>query len=324
MQGGTVPHLLGRAARFLRLRVGAGRATFGCGNMSLEAAKRAAGYQAVEDHVRSGMVVGLGTGSTAYFAVERVGQKIKDGQLTDIVCIPTSERTREQAAAWGIPLCTLSSASAPVDVAIDGADAVDPDLCLIKGGGGALLREKMVEVAANKFICIVDETKLCAGLGPSFPLPVEITPFCHEHTVRQLAALPELAGCTARLRTGDCSNNKPDGHEPAVTDNGNYIVDLHFSTSIPNVCECVRACVLGARLVCVWCVRAYLHAWCVSACLVRACVRACGMSVRLKTREASRTAVTTCTCTRYQRPHVRSKIPWELVRTHASSLVLSS
>ena len=75
-------------------------------------------------------------------------------------------------------------------MAIDGADAVDPDLCLIKGGGGTLLREKMVEVCAKKFICIVDETKLCAGLGPSFPLPVEITPFCHEHTVRQVAARP--------------------------------------------------------------------------------------------------------------------------------------
>ena len=134
------------------------------------------------------MVVGLGTGSTAYFAVERVGQKLKSGELANIVCIPTHERTREQAVGWGIPLCTLNENSS-LDVAIDGADAVDPDLCLIKGGGGTLLREKMVEVCAKKFICIVDETKLCAGLGPSFPLPVEITPFCHENTVRQVAAL---------------------------------------------------------------------------------------------------------------------------------------
>ena len=241
--GNTVLRVL-RGAGFPRPRPRVRAASAG-GSMSLEAAKRAAGFHAVDRHVRSGMVVGLGTGSTAYFAVERVGQKLRDGQLTDIVCIPTSERTREQAAAWGIPLCTLSSASAPVDVAIDGADAVDPDLCLIKGGGGALLREKMVAVAANKFICIVDETKLCAGLGPSFPLPVEITPFCHAHTVRRVAALPELAGCVARLRTGDCSNNKPDGHEPAVTENGNHIVDLHFSTNIPNVrgfvCVCARA-----------------------------------------------------------------------------------
>jgi hypothetical protein len=106
-------------------------------------------------------------------------------------------------------------------------------MCLIKGGGGSLHREKMVEVMSKKFICIVDETKLCTGLGPSFPLPVEITPFCHEHTMRVVAGLPELAGCTAVLRTGDCSNNKSaPGEKPAVTDNGNYIVDLDFKKRI--------------------------------------------------------------------------------------------
>ena len=180
------------------------------------------------------MVVGLGTGSTAYFAVERVGQKLKSGELKDIICIPTSERTREQAISLDIPLCTLNEKSS-LDVAIDGADAVDPDLALVKGGGGALLREKMVEAVAKKFICIVDETKLCPGLGPTFPLPVEITPFCHEHTQRLVASLPELAGCEAVLRTGDCSNNKPDGDQPAVTDNSNYIVDLHFKSNIRDV-----------------------------------------------------------------------------------------
>eukprot|EP00961_Rhodomonas_salina_P057034 766709-Rhodomonas_salina.5 len=196
-----------------------------------EDAKRAAGYKAVDDHVTSGMVVGLGTGSTAYFAVERVGQKLRTGELKDIICIPTSERTKKQAEDLEIPLCTLNEKS-KLDVAIDGADAVDPQFALIKGGGGALLREKMVEVVSDKFICIVDETKLCPGLGPSFPLPVEIVPFCHEHTMRTIAALPEVAGCTARLRTGDCSNNKPDGDQPAVTDNGNYIVDLIFEQPI--------------------------------------------------------------------------------------------
>jgi ribose 5-phosphate isomerase len=264
------------------------------------------------------MVVGLGTGSTAYFAVERVGQKLKSGELKDIVCIPTSERTREQvqsipaasfaffpchgahslnlapfhnshahppstsdvpgnshnpaihtslaisatsttnfligtacllrsnlpivprvstprkqlyffkkalglfplqtnhtaderagsqAESLDIPLCTLNEKST-LDVAIDGADAVDPDFALVKGGGGALLREKMVEVMAKKFICIVDDSKLCKGLGPSFALPVEIVPFCSEHTLRTIAALPELAGGSAVIRTGDCSNNK--------------------------------------------------------------------------------------------------------------------
>lgn len=119
-----------------------------------------------------------------------------------------------------------------LDVAIDGADDVDDDLNLVKGGGGALLREKMVEVCAKKFIVIVDESKIGKGLGPNFPIPVEITPFCHGHTMRKIGALPSLAGCEPRLRLGSSSNNKVDGTEPAVTDNGNYIVDLFFKTPI--------------------------------------------------------------------------------------------
>eukprot|EP00605_Chrysophyceae_sp_TOSAG23-4_P002890 GSChrysophyteH1.ASY1.ANO1.3185.1 assembled CDS len=179
--------------------------------------KRQVGYQAVDEYVRSGMTVGLGTGSTAYFAVERVGQLLKSGDLEDIVCIPTSEATRAQAEGLGIPLSTLDERG-QLDVSIDGADDVDPNLCLIKGGGGALLREKMVESVSKKFVCIVDESKLSPGLGPKFPLPVEITPFCHEHT-RKLVD----------------SNNKKDGDDIAVTDNGNYIVDLHFEEPIRDV-----------------------------------------------------------------------------------------
>ena len=121
--------------------------------------------------------------------------------------------------------------------AIDGADAVDPALNLIKGGGGALLREKMVEVCAKTFVVIVDESKLCDALGPSFPLPVEITPFCHEHTLRKVAALPSLAGCEAKLRMGSAANNKVDGDEIAVTDNGNYIVDLFFKAPIKDAAK---------------------------------------------------------------------------------------
>lgn len=195
--------------------------------------KRDAGYRAVDDYVRNGTTIGLGTGSTAYFAVERVGQKLKSGELTDIVAIPTSERTKEQALQLGIPLATLDT-HPHVDVAIDGADAVDPSLNLVKGGGGAHFREKIVEAAASTFIVIVDESKLCSGLGPTFPVPVEIVPFCHEHTMRKLEKLPSLPGCRAVLRLGSASNNKQDGDEPAVTDNGNYIVDLHFTSPIPD------------------------------------------------------------------------------------------
>lgn len=195
--------------------------------------KKQTGYKAVDDYVESGMVVGLGTGSTAYFAVERLGQKLKSGELKDIVAIPTSIRTKEQAESLGIPLVTLDTHS-KLDVAIDGADNVDPGFNLVKGGGGALLREKMVELAADKFIVIVDESKLCDGLGPGFPIPVEITPFCHEHTIREIASLPSCDGCKPVLRMGSSSNNKVDGEDIAVTDNGNYIVDLHFSEKIKN------------------------------------------------------------------------------------------
>jgi ribose 5-phosphate isomerase A len=193
--------------------------------------KKMVGYKSVDDYVKSGMVVGLGTGSTAYFAVERLGELLKSGELEDIVAIPTSVRTKEQAEELGIPLVTLDTHS-KLDVAIDGADEVDPDLNLVKGGGGALLREKMVEVCADKFIVIVDESKLTDGLGPGFPVPVEITPFCHEHTLRTVGELPSVAGCKPVLRMGSSSNNSNDGDEIAVTDNGNYIVDLHFEEPI--------------------------------------------------------------------------------------------
>lgn len=128
--------------------------TFTSLNMvSQDELKKQVGYKAVDDYVKSGMVVGLGTGSTAYYAVERVGEKLKSGELKDILAIPTSIRTKEQAESLGIPLVTLDTHS-KLDVAIDGADEVDPDLNLVKGGGGALLREKMVEIMADKFIVI--------------------------------------------------------------------------------------------------------------------------------------------------------------------------
>ena len=133
----------------------------------------------------------------------------------------------EQALSLSIPLVTLDTHSS-LDVAIDGADSVDPSLNLVKGGGGALLREKMVEVCAEKFIVIVDESKLADGLGPSFPVPVEITPFCHLHTLKTVEGLSGCKGAKAILRMGSSSNNQNDGDEIAVTDNGNYIVDLHF------------------------------------------------------------------------------------------------
>lgn len=203
-------------------------------NSEQDELKRKVGYKAVDDYVKSGTVIGLGTGSTAAFAVERVGDKLASGELKDILAIPTSVRTKEQAEALGIPLVSLDTHS-DLDVAIDGADDVDPQLNLVKGGGGALLREKMVEVMAKKFIVIVDESKISNGIGPGFPIPVEIVPFSHVHTMNLIGKLPALAGSKPVLRLGSSSNNKPDGDKPAVTDNGNYIVDLFFDEPMKDV-----------------------------------------------------------------------------------------
>eukprot|EP00899_Mesostigma_viride_P010267 jgi/Mesvir1/19241/Mv03493-RA.1 len=181
--------------------------------------KQMAADKAVE-YVKSGMILGLGTGSTAAFAVAKIGAKLKSGELKDIIAVPTSIRTYEQAKSLGIPLATLDE-QPKLDLAIDGADEVDPDLNLVKGRGGALLREKMVEMASKKFVCIVDDTKLVKGLGGSgLAMPVEIVQFCWKYNAKRLQELPEVAGCTAKLRM--------EGDKPYVTDNSNYIVDLYF------------------------------------------------------------------------------------------------
>lgn len=190
---------------------------------SADELKKMTGYKAVDDYVRSGMVVGLGTGSTAYFAVERLGEKLASGALKDIVAIPTSVRTREQAESLSIPLVSLDTHPI-LDVAIDGADEVDPELNLVKGRGGALLREKMVEMQAKQFIVIVDDSKLVSGLGISGAMPVEVTPFCSEFNLKRLNALESVKGCEAKLRMED--------GKPYVTDNDNYIVDLYFKDPI--------------------------------------------------------------------------------------------
>ncbi|PPR95347.1 hypothetical protein GOBAR_AA25324 [Gossypium barbadense] len=167
--------------------------------------KKIAAYKAVE-FVESGMVLGLGTGSTAKHAVDRIGELLRQGKLSNIVGIPTSKKTQEQA----------------VSLAIDGADEVDPHLNLVKGRGGSLLREKMVEGACKKFVCIVDESKLVKHLGGSgLALPVEIVPFCWKFTANKLQKLFQGSDCVAKLR------NDGEG-KPFVTDNGNYIVDLYL------------------------------------------------------------------------------------------------
>lgn len=170
------------------------------------------------------MVLGLGTGSTAAFVVAKLGELLSSGQLTDIVGVPTSKRTEEQARQLGIPLSILDD-HPHLDLAIDGADEVDPDLNLVKGRGGALLREKMVEAASDKFVVVADETKLVSGLGGSgLAMPVEVVQFCWKYNLVRLQELFKEEGVNAKLRL--------DGNKPYVTDNSNYIVDLYFKTPI--------------------------------------------------------------------------------------------
>jgi len=187
--------------------------------------KKIAAYKAVE-FLESGMVIGLGTGSTAKYAVDRIGQLLRQGKLKNIIGIPSSKMTHEQALSCGIPLADLDSYPV-VDLAIDGADEVDPFLNLVKGRGGSLLREKMIESACKKFIVIVDKSKLVGHLGGSgLAMPVQVVPFCRKFSADRLRKLFEGSGCVAKLRT------LPSSSEPFVTDNGNHIIDLYFKKDI--------------------------------------------------------------------------------------------
>ena len=180
-----------------------------------EKLKQDAAHRAVE-FIKSGMVLGLGTGSTAAYAVKQIAKRLKAGDLMNIVGIPTSIRTEKLARELDIPLGELNAQPA-IDVTIDGADEVDADLNLIKGGGGALLREKIVAQASHREIIVVDESKLSPALGTRWPVPVEVVPFGW----RAQAAYLESLGAQPVLRLDDKG-------APFETDQGNLIVDAHF------------------------------------------------------------------------------------------------
>jgi len=182
--------------------------------MDLEVLKKRAAEAAVA-RVRPGMRLGLGTGSTARWAVELVGARLAAGALEGVVGVPTSRATEALMRRVGIPVVELDERG--VDLAIDGADEVAPDLTLIKGHGGALLREKIVEAAAREFLVIADYTKRVRVLGERRSVPVEVARFGWRRT----RALLEGLGGEAGLRRG------ADG-EPVVSDNGNYLVDVRF------------------------------------------------------------------------------------------------
>ena len=180
---------------------------------NLEALKERAAKAAVE-YVKDGYVVGLGTGSTARYVVLALGERVKAG-LT-IKGVPTSRETAELARQQGIPLIDQDHAWV-IDVAIDGADQVDPGFNLIKGGGGALLKEKIVAASAKQFIVLVDHTKRVPVLGGSFPLPVEVIPFGWGSTARQIEALTQ-SPVVLRERNGS----------PFNTEAGHVILDVHL------------------------------------------------------------------------------------------------
>ncbi|MER3422566.1 MAG: ribose 5-phosphate isomerase A [Nitrospiraceae bacterium] len=177
-----------------------------------EALKRLAAEAAVE-YVRDGQVVGLGTGSTARYVILALGERVRAGlKLTGV---PTSQETADLAARAGIPLLSGDDAWS-IDVAIDGADQVDPKLNLIKGGGGALLREKIVAASARQFIVVVDHTKRVPILGDSFPLPIEVVPFGWQNTAHWIE---EVGGKTVLRQRGG---------QVFRTELGHYILDLEI------------------------------------------------------------------------------------------------
>ncbi len=183
--------------------------------MDITGFKQQAAEKAVE-YVASGMVVGLGGGSTALFAIKRLGHLLQTGQLKDVLGVPCSLRVERDARQSGVPLTTLDEHPV-VDLTIDGADEVDPNLNLIKGGGGALLREKIVAQASRREVIVVDESKLSPALGTRWAVPVEVLDFGLQTQVSFLRALGGEA--TLRLR-GDGT--------PYRTDQGNLILDVSF------------------------------------------------------------------------------------------------
>ncbi|MCM3765669.1 ribose-5-phosphate isomerase RpiA [Neobacillus niacini] len=174
--------------------------------------KKEVGEKAV-DFVREGMVVGLGTGTTVFYTISKLGEFVQQG--FSIKGVPTSEHTKKLATELGIPLISINEIE-KIDVAIDGADEVDSELNLIKGGGGALLREKIIAKAAETFIIVADSNKIVETLG-TFPLPIEVVRFGYEMTMKHILEL----GGSPKLRQKDGI--------PFLTDNGNYIIDGIFT-----------------------------------------------------------------------------------------------
>ncbi len=190
--------------------------------MTLDAAqmKKIVAETAVDTYVKDKMNVGLGTGSTAYYAIKRIGQLVNENGY-DLTCVATSVQSEELAKECGIRVVDLDKID-KLHVTIDGADEIDPKMNLIKGLGGALLREKIVAAATVTEIIVADDSKIVEKLGTKAPLPVEVLQFGHEHTANAL----RMQRCDPILRMRD--------GKPFVTDGGNYIYDCRFPEGIDN------------------------------------------------------------------------------------------
>lgn len=196
--------------------------------LTVEDQKKRAACRAIDDLfergiLHSGMRMGLGTGSTAMPAVHRLAQLIGEGKLSDIRAVPTSFQTTIACEELGIPVFSLNAREIDgrLDLSIDGADEIDPDCCLIKGGGAALLLEKIVAYNSERFVIVADESKAVSSLGTAFPLPVEVVPEARVSVTRHLSRL----GATASIRHAVRKAG------PVITDNGNIILDCLWDAS---------------------------------------------------------------------------------------------
>jgi len=218
---------------------------------SMEELKELAGRHAAS-YVKNGMKVGLGTGSTVKYTILELGRRIRDEDLI-ITCVPTSIQTEKLSIEQGIPLENLATLNG-LDIVIDGADEFDENLILIKGGGGALVREKIVAQSSKSMIVVADESKKVKTLG-KFPLPVEVIQFSWDETKRKICEITNLHESKANLRLNKNSN------EPMITDNGNYILDLSFEIidnplelektliSLAGVLDCGLFCGIADRII---------------------------------------------------------------------------
>lgn len=204
------------------------------------------GYKAVDDYVKSGMVIGIGSGSTTHYAMHRLSQHINNAKLQDVSVVPSSELIREQCVALKIPYISYDditsgeSTKINIDLMIDGVDEIDTQLNMIKGSSGTFFHEKLMQSIAKTVLIVCDESKLTRKLGPGHPLPIEVSMEDYEKVMTFLEGMPSLTTCRPMIRYGTISNIWMDGLDYAITEEGNIIIDLYFESPIMDAQELCR------------------------------------------------------------------------------------